>query len=359
MPGHVTAGPQAAHDADMKANDARWLARYEDLVRCRERTGRLPRRSVESERGLESWMNEQRRFHRAGTLSADRAEKLGKIPGVLLERRRDRLDELAEFHAAHGRLPRTTAKDPSEARLGKYLVQGLRSSIRQGNISAHRLERARQIPGATDIRVVPDQDAMLEKLHDWVEKHGTMPLNSVSAEPDEVKLAVWAANTSAGDPDAKTPRRRERHLAVQALQASLPAKVPASVGHLDDIERFCAENGHLPRGTGDEKPLNFRLGDLVRLNESGGLDRFTAERLRRVLRYPSWNDYQWEASLKALKSFTAANGALPSNPAHGRIYTWLTVQRRSWRRGSMSDARVEMLAEIPGVLPVETGLAAA
>lgn len=359
MPGHVTCGAQAAHETGMSENDPRWMARYEDLVRCRERTGRLPRRAVESERLLESWMNEQRRFHRSGTLPAHREEKLRLIPGVLLERRRDRLVELAEFHAAHGRLPRTTAKDPAEARLAKYLVQGLRSSIRQGTISADRLERARLIPGAADIRLVPDQDAMLEKLRGWVDRHGMMPVNSVSAGPEEVKLAVWAANTSAGDPEAKSPRRRERHLAVAALQAVRPVKVPASVGHLDGLERFCAEAGHLPRGTGDEKHLAFRLADLVRLNESGALDRFTAERLRRVLRYPSWNDYQWEASLKALKSFTAANGSLPSNPSHGRIYTWLTVQRRTWRRGSMPDSRIELLAEIPGVLPVQARQAAA
>lgn len=359
MPGEVNGGNHAAHEAGMNAKDGRWMARYEDLVRCRERTGRLPRRAVASEHALESWMNEQRRFHRAGTLSKDREAKLRAVPGVLLERRRDRLDELAEFHAAHNRLPRTTAKDPAEARLAKYLVQGLRSSIRQGTISAARMERARMIPGATDIRVIPDQDQMLDKLRAWVAEHGSMPVNSVLAGPDEVKLAVWAANNCAGEPEEKTPRRRERHLAVRALQASLPVRLPASVAHLDELERFCSGSGHLPRGTGNEKTLSFRLADLVRLNESGALDRFTAERLRRVLRYPSWNDFQWEANLRSLKSFASANGTLPSSPAHGRIYTWLTVQRRSWRRGSMPDARAAALAEIRGVLPVGAGLAAA
>lgn len=348
----------AAHRDSMNINDERWLVRYEALADCVESSGRFPRRNVDGERSLYMWLNDQRRFHRAGTLPRHRAERLEAIPGALIEKRRSRIEELADFHDRTGRLPKTTSPDPAEANLAIYMVQGLRTSIRRGTISAERLARAKQIPGAADVRPVPDQDAMVGKLSAWVAENGRMPVRTVVSGSEENRLCDWVRNTCAGDADTKTERRRSRHLAVEAIAAAVPPRAPAESRHLDAIEAFCAERGHLPRNT-DEEGLAVRLSALRRRYEDGELDRFTSERVKRVLRYPNRIDFLWAANLKAMKVFVAENGGLPTSPAQGRLYTWLTVQRRSWRDGSITDERIGKLCAIPGILPPEAGAWAA
>lgn len=359
MPGAVTLTAGAAHKDSMNLNDERWLVRYEALADCVEERGRFPRRTVDSERSLYMWLNDQRRFHRAGTLARHRAERLAVIPGALIEKRRNRIEELADFYARNGRLPKTTSPDPEEANLAVYMVQGLRTSIRRGTISSERLARVKQIPGAADVRPVPDQDAMVGKLEAWVAENGRMPVRTVVSGSEENRLCDWVRNTCAGDPETKTERRRRRHLAVEAIAAAVPPPVPAESLHLDGIEAFCTEHGHLPRNIDDEEAMAVRLAVLRRRYEDGELDRFTSERVKRVLRYPNRIDFLWAANLKAMKIFVAENGGLPTSPSQGRLYTWLTVQRRSWRDGSITDERIVKLCAVPGILPPEAGAWAA
>lgn len=331
----------------MGNNDDRWRARLDRLTAWIDTHGAFPRRTAGEERSLCLWLAEQRRFDRAGTLTDSRRRELAEIPGALLQRIPDRLGQLAEFHAGHGRLPKTTSPDPAERSLGFYLVHNLRVSIRTGRISAERLARARAIPGVTSLRPVPDQLQMLDQLRAYVAEHGHLPVRSTRNTDGERRLSDWVRNNLAGDPETKSAARRERHLAIQSVAA---AAVPRSASKLTDIEAYCAAHGHLPSKSADQR-LNSALASCRRRQAEGRLDQVSAQRLKRILRYPSLPEHRWAGNLEQIRLFVNEHGRLPTGPADGRIYTWLAVQRRENRRGSLSDERAGLLAGIPGILP--------
>lgn len=331
----------------MGINDDRWHARLDRLTAWIDTHGDFPRRTDGEERSLCLWLAEQRRFDRAGTLGGNRRRLLAEIPGALLERAPDRLGQLADFHAEHGRLPRTTGTDPQERALGAYLVHNLRVSIKTGRINSERLDRARAIPGVTELRPVPDQLEMLKELRSYVADRGHLPVRSGRNTEAERRLSDWVRNNLTGDPREKSPARRERHLAIQAVADSA---VPRSSSKLADIEAFCAEHGHLPSRSEDQS-LGAALAVCRRKCADGLLDQVSAQRLKRILRYPTLSEHRWMDNLEEIKGFVADHGRLPTGPADGRIYTWLAVQRRENRRGNLDAGRTGLLLEVPGILP--------
>lgn len=342
----------------MRHNNERWMTRLASVASWIEATGSLPRRTSGEELSLYLWIADQRRFHRARTLDPVRAAHLQGITGLLRGPVIDRLGQLAEFQSQHGRLPKTTASDDHERGLGIYLVQALRTSIRRGTITRPRLERALQIPGVAEINTVPDQHRMLARLREHVRANGHLPVRGDGRSAGEVQLAHWMRNNLTGDPGLKSPARRRRHLAIQSIvDSAVPAPGPAA--RIDELEAFCQAAGHLPSRQGAEASLSAVLASCIRRRDAGRLDKFTLRRLERILRHPSKVDYRWSRNLEELKQFHRLNGHLPTSTSHGRIYTWLLVQRRSWREGVMAAARTELLSAVPGALPVEAHGAAA
>lgn len=331
----------------MGINEDRWRARLDRLTAWIDSHGRFPRRTAGEERSLCLWLAEQRRFDRAGTLDPARRLQLARIPGALLERTPDRLDQLATFHAEHGRLPRTTAADPKERSLAAYLVHNLRTSIKTGRINPERLARARAIPGATSLRLVPDQEQMLHMLRAYVAERGHLPVRSPRNTESERRLGDWVRNNISGNPEEKSPARRERHLAIVEIAGTA---IPRGSSKLADIEAFCASHGHRPARSEDQV-LGSALAACRRRHAAGDLDQVSAQRLKRILRYPTLSGHRWLGNLEEIKAFVAGNGRLPTGPADGRIYTWLAIQRRECRKGTLDPVRAELLAAVPGILP--------
>ncbi|ACL42265.1 helicase-associated (plasmid) [Pseudarthrobacter chlorophenolicus A6] len=266
------------------------------------------------------------------------------------------LEELDRFQQAHGRLPKSNATDPAEKYLANFLFTTLRQKERRGTLKPELRERAAGIPGALKLDTHPDQDALLDELRDFIQVNGYAPRHSRKGVPArEVQLRAWVSNNLYLDPARKSPRLRARHEAISALLATAPSYAEKD---LDDrialAEEFVRENGYRPSSRAmswlkdyvhGTYHLDGPFGTGSRLND------IRAARIKAILAYPSIVEYSWNRNFDQLKDYASRHdGALPGNWSHP-LFSWLTVQRRQYRRGRLSPERVSTLRTLPGVLP--------
>lgn len=266
------------------------------------------------------------------------------------------LEELDRFQKAHGRLPKSNTTDPAEKYLANFLFTTLRQKERRGTLKPEIRERAAAIPGALNLDTHPDQDALLDELRDFIQDNGHAPRHTRSGVPArEIRLRAWVSNNLYLDPAKKTPRLRARHEAIAALLTTAPSYAEKA---LDDrialAEEFVRKNGYRPSGRNmswlteyaqGHYPLDGPFGAGSRLND------IRAARIKAIIAYPNAIDFRWNENFKELTSYASAHhGALPvgwDDP----LFSWLTVQRRQYRRGKLSPERESSLRTIHGVLP--------
>lgn len=274
------------------------------------------------------------------------------------------LELLAAFERQHGRLPKSTATDPEEKRLAGFMLVTLRQQSRHGSLAPALRERAALIPGALDFEPREDQDDLLEELADFVAGHGHRPRHPGKKVPArELTLRYWVNNHAAGDPKSKGPRQRARHEAIEAILAPAPSYAAKQFNdRLAAAEQFVKDHGHRPP-VKETVWLSHYLKGEFDLNTVGGprsrRDVFTAARLRAVLDAPSSLEHRWDITFEDLVRFTEVHGGLPVRREQGPLYTWLTIQRREYRRGTLSPEREATLRTLAGVLPRNRELAAA
>lgn len=274
------------------------------------------------------------------------------------------LELLAAFERQHGRLPMSTATEPEEKRLAGFMLVTLRQQSRHGTLAPALRERAALIPGALDFEPREDQDDVLEELAAFVAEHGHRPRHpGKKVPPRELTLRYWVNNHTVGDPAAKGTRQRARHLAIEAILAPAPSYAAKQFNdRLAAAERFIEDHGHRPP-VNDTMWLSHYLKGEFPLDTTGGprsrRDVFTAARLRAVLDARSPLEYRWDTTFEDLVRFTEVHGGLPVRREQGPLYTWLTVQRRDYRAGKLSDDRAEKLIDLGAIrLPAPARLAA-
>lgn len=274
------------------------------------------------------------------------------------------LELLAAFERQHGRLPKSTATDPEEKRLAGFMLVSLRQQSRHGTLAPALRERAALIPGALDFEPREDQDNLLEELAAFVAEHGHRPRHPGKKVPArEMTLRHWVNNHAVGDPAAKSPRRRARHEAIEAILAPVPSYAAKLFNdRLAAAEQFIEDHGHRPPMK-ETLWLSHYLKGEFDLNTVGGprsrRDIFTAARLRAVLEAPSPLEYRWDATFSDLVRFTEVHGTLPVRREQGPLYTWLTVQRRDYKAGKLSADRTEKLIDLGAIRVPATGRRAA
>jgi hypothetical protein len=265
----------------------------------------------------------------------------------------DRLEELEAFFREHGRLPKKSRNaEDSELKLAGFLIHQVRPAIRSGSLSPVLLSRAHAIPRVAEIRVVTDQDEILEKLARYADDHGHLPPRSGGSSAEQ-KLATWMANNSRGDAGIKTPKLRARHEAIQDLIERFPSKVEFNFERaLTQVEAFVQDHGHKPAS--GQAGASWLSGGRKLLDE-GTLSEDQESRLRAVLAAHSKVDHEWERSFQELKEYaTVHSGRLPGSWGDGKVFSWLTAQRRQYRAGKISAERLAKLFTIHGVLPETT-----
>ena len=206
----------------------RYLDAIRAISRLRQDTGRWPRWNVPGERPL------------AARLAALRTKPQNElvlhvadleIPGWREvqdyahqrvrgeERFKQRLDEVAQFVADNGTLPRPGASDESERRLGAW-VAAQRSAYRAKprKLADERVAALdERLPGwSTGAGRTPWQKRV-EQLAKFHEKHGRLPRQARPARKTERELALWLTRQ----------RSVEAHATLNSdLVAALDEKVP-------------------------------------------------------------------------------------------------------------------------------------
>lgn len=327
-----------------------WFSRCAEIAEFKAATGALPTRT--SNTALTGWLYDQHSRLEAGKLSAEQASAFRELaPGFAPRpKSRNRLEQLEAFYRDHGRLPGRSVTDPAEKALNMYLVMDLRTRIRTGRISPADLARAEAIPGAAVIRSVPDQDALLESLTEYVNTHSLMPVQ----DGEHDKLTRWVTNNTKGDPETKSPALRARHLAIEELRSRTTTRADASLlQRLAEAETFCAEHGVRP-GAASHLPLSERqLADWLSRRISAGPasmpDELSARRLTALMAVPTYGDVRWREHLLSLKDYVRHNGSLPTRWDQPN-YNWLAVQRRDFRAGIMPEWKSKELHAVPGLI---------
>lgn len=336
-----------------------WDDRYSHLSAWIEEHGRQPGQlsSDKEERSLYSWLGTQRRKMRDGQLSSDRTEAITQLSPSSHKPIALRVADLKAFHAEHGRLPsESTTADEQELQLATFLIHRLRPMYRKGALSADLVERLQAVPGALDIRTIQDQDDVLQELSDYAQTHGHLPPLGGSGTPHENRLASWMRNNIRGLASDKSGRLRERHIAILALIDSYPTRSEAlEEGRLAELAAFVAKHGHRPSISPRTEPSERALAAWFTNHQTS-----PDPRMVEALKLPTRVDAEWQANFDVLANYAAAHdGRLPGNWHEGRVFSWLTIQRREYRRGKLSAARLEKLLTIDGVIPGKTVLAAA
>jgi hypothetical protein len=273
------------------------------------------------------------------------------------------LELLAAFERAHGRLPKSTATEPEEKRLAGFMLVTLRQQSRHGTLSPALRERAGRIPGALDFEPRENQEDLLGELAAFVAGHGHRPRHPGKKVPArELTLRYWINNHAAGNPATKGPRRRARHEAIEAILAPVPSYAAKQFNdRLAAAEQYIEDHGHRPP-VKETIWLGHYLKGEFDLDTAGGprsrRDIFTAARLRAVLEAPSPLEHRWDTNFEDLDRFTEVHGALPVRREQGPLYTWLAVQRREYRNGTLSADRAEKLIRL-GAIPAGSLAAAA
>jgi hypothetical protein len=353
----------------MTTRQQKWKDRCDEVAAWIQEHGRAPRRAsdIPAEHSLHLWLGEARRQVRLGLRSKDEADRLeSAITGVAFGvTTADRIKMIAAFHEEYGRLPLSTAPAGShELELANALIQRIRPKIVKGTIKAEDLAALSLIPGAAVVRTVPDQEDTLAELVAYARQHGHMPGKGGSGTPDENRLASWWRNNTRGNAETKSPALRARHEALLELEAKYPGKAEAIFDiNLALVENFVAANAHLPshgpKATAEERKLASWLAKYLGAKP----DDLPAEhrsRFQVLTAVPSRMEKEWAENFDALETFAAAHaGRLPGSWHEDPLFSWLTVQRRAFRNGKISEARLQKLLTIPGVISARTLAAAA
>lgn len=271
------------------------------------------------------------------------------------------LDGLASFHAEHGRLPKTTAVDPEEKRLAGFLFCTIRPRERRGTLREDLRARAAQIPGAL---ICHTADSTLAELNEFIRINGHLPRHSrTGIAAPEMRLRSWINNNTVGDPALKSPALRARHEAVLAVLGLAPGYgVKLFEDRLAIAEQYVKDHGHRPPRSDMSWLSNYIQGIFPLEKHSGPRSRrneLSAARLKAVLAAPGALEYRWHQQFGDLRRYTEAHGGLPTDWSQDPIYSWLAVQRRAYRRGTLPPDREVLLRTIAGVLPELPALAAA
>jgi hypothetical protein len=265
----------------------RWNKGFAELSAWVEAHGELPRRRTSNpdEYRVANWVNVQRVQFRDNNLAAGWVERLRTVPGALDPKPRMKGDlafarSIADFHAAHGRLPRADVPAP-EGTAGIHLLK-LWNKNRDGLLGSEPLEILAAIPGALNRgegRKTPRQ--RLAELEEYVKTTGQFPVQGAQG------LSNWAYRALRGQGSRYNPAEsREIREQVMALRASVPytrmSRADKFPAYLEAPEGYIHEHGHVPPTTVDAE-LRMSRQRLLNFLENPQTDELTRARIRAVL----------------------------------------------------------------------------
>ena len=306
-------------------------------------TTRVPR-----DHPLNSWMRTQRLFRRKGKLSADRVEKLSNLGDWSWEPFDEKfekyIEELQEYFKVHG-----TTRVPLGSPLGNW-VGNQRAFNQKGKLSAERIERLSKI-GDWSWEPRDDQwQKMFEVLQEHFETTGTTRTSANYKTPDGDPLGSWA-NTQ------RTLRRR----------GTLSAERIELLNSLDDwswepragrwpewfrlLQRYFEDTGTTRVPDDYKTPGGQPLGNWVGMQRTKyRTGKLSADRIQLLKNLGDWSwephfANQWMEWFGKLQEYFDDNGTARV-PDDCPLGTWVGAQRILYRKGKLSDDRIQLLKSL-------------
>ena len=337
-----------------------WEEAYGYLVRFVEREGhaRVPTGHLEDSYPLGTWVGNQARPHRKGTLTPDRRARLERLPGWTWDRRELQWEEgfanLQKFveREGHARVPRGDRENGQK--LSQWVIVQ-RQAHRKGTLDSVRRARLERLPGWTWDAREADWEEGFARLQRFAERegHARVPQHHEEAT---FRLGGWVY----------TQRQRRRRGTLDAKKAARLESLPGWTWHPHEadweekfacLRKFVEREGHA-RVPHIHREDGIRLGSWVdnqrRLYLEGTLERQRRARLEAQPRW-DWAPYRtdWEEGFARLQRFAERQGSCRVPRSYEdddgfRLGQWVGDQRARGRRGELSDERARRLESVPG-----------
>jgi superfamily II DNA or RNA helicase len=156
----------------------------------------VPQTYVVGGRRLGQWVQVQRSAYAKNSLSADRAKRLGKLPGWSWQARADRWERnyalLVAYVKAHGHAQVPQSYSVSGVKLGIWLGEQ-RGAYAKGSMPEDRQKRLEKLRGWEWNSRSAAWDQAYEALGRFIREHGHARV-PVSYEQDGLRLGLWVAN---------------------------------------------------------------------------------------------------------------------------------------------------------------------
>lgn len=337
-----------------------WEDHFTELVRFRRAFRHCDVQATGEHAALGEWVIRQRKELHAGTLSADRVQRLESLgfrwrAHELPEERFARmLEKLVAFRAEHGHLRVPTRSWPDEE-LRSWVLR-LRGLHSRGELPASWRARLEALGFVWDAREVAWEEAFA-KLEAFRCEHGHAAVPKT--HPDQT-LAQWVLTQRAAKrAGTLRPDRAERLDALGFVWEAGPRPTP----QLDEMRERLRQLPRTRSGRADlralvDPSLRAWLSERRADADEGRLHPLVERELRALglLQAPlePETDEAWDAWAERLEAFRRLRGPVAPDP-QSRLGAWLAAQRELARQEALAPRRVARLERLGVPVPRRAG----
>ncbi len=338
---------------------ASWEFWFGLLERYVERTGdaRVPASHQERGQKLGAWVVGQRHNRAKRLLSTDREARLAALPGwiwntygAMWEQGFQRLKQYVEVYG-DALVPHDFTFDGFN--LGRWVV-ARRAQYANGNLPESLAAELERLPGWIWNTYDAAWDAGYTGLKRYVDLHGTARVPQ-GLKFEGANIGGWVI--------AQRGRRRSGKL--EPPRVALLEELPGWTWDpfADDweegfsrLDKYASDHGDA-RVELDFAEEGFRLGKWVAKQRAAyQAEKMPLDRISRLESVPGWvwnsREEQWSKGFQRLRDHLAAGGsAAPTHTTTVDGYPlggWVIQQRAAYRKGELSQRRIDLLNEIPG-----------
>uniref|UniRef100_UPI00214BFF36 helicase associated domain-containing protein n=1 Tax=Chlamydia suis TaxID=83559 RepID=UPI00214BFF36 len=296
---------------------------------------------------LASWVSNQRQYFKKGKLAEDRIERLeeiGFVWRVLKEAWEENFLELKRFREEHGHC-KVPHRYPQNPQLASW-VRNQRTDFKEGKLAEDRVARLEEIGFVWDVLKEVWEENFLE-LKRFREEHGHCKVPT--RYPQNPFLGVWVSHQRAGFKEGKLSEDKIARLKELGFVWDVFEEVWEK--NFLELQRFREEHGHCK--VPQRYPQNPDLGSWASVQrktfKSSELSEDRIARLEEIGFVWDVTEEAWEKNFLELKRFQEEHGhckvpqRYPQNPDLG---SWVSTQRVDFKKGKLSEDKIERLEEL-------------
>ncbi|WP_257616748.1 DEAD/DEAH box helicase [Chlamydia suis] len=325
-----------------------WEEKFMELKLFREEHGhcKVPEGYPQNPQ-LASWVSNQRQYFKKGKLAEDRIERLeeiGFVWRVLEEEWEENFLELKRFQEEHGHC-KVPYKYPQNPQLASW-VSNQRKDFKKGDLSEDRIERLEEIGFVWRVLEEAWEENFLE-LQRFREEHGHCKVPQ--GYPQNPQLALWVSDRRKKFKKGKLAEDRIERL--EELGFVWDVTEEAWEENFLELQRFREEHGHckVPK----RYPQNPSLGVwVIRQRHDFSREDLSEDKIERLEELGFvWDvaEEAWEKNFLELQRFREEHGhcKVPNRyPQNPQLAVWVGTQRYAFKKGKLSEDKIERLEEL-------------